>query len=56
MPPRDRNVLPLRVLRQPPAERVVDRQAVLGLRLEEQHRGEGLGVAADLQTLLGRTG
>jgi hypothetical protein len=42
------DVAPLRVLRQPPPERVVDRQAALRLGLEQQHRGEGLGVAADL--------
>ena len=39
---------PGRVLGQPFAERVVDRQLAFGFQLQQDHRGEGLGVAADL--------
>jgi hypothetical protein len=39
---------PGRVLGQPSPDRVIDRQPALGFQLEQDHRRECLGVAADL--------
>ena len=47
---------PGRVLGQPGPDRVIDGELALGFELEQDHRGEGLGVAADLPQCAGRYG